>query len=128
MRQQRTIEYLGFTIRCLLLSKDEDAPTIYGVVFREDAVGGVARSDENQFTMWFRDVPMINALVHETYHLFCYLMETMNGETPFTWEELNSEVYAYCIHTLYTKVADTFCGMPLYDKLFIEYKKNKGTQ
>ncbi len=126
MRQQRTIEYLGFTIRCLLLSKEEDAPTIYGEVFREDAVGGVARSDGNEFTVWFRDIPPMNAMVHETYHLFCYLMETMNGETLFAWSELNTEIYAYGFHTLFNRVSDTFTGMQLYKRMYDEYKE--GTQ
>ena len=86
MKQEKTIKYLCFTIKCLLLSEDENCTHIGDTQFREGSAGGVAKSDDNSFTVWFSDIPTMDALVHETYHLFCYIMEVMNGDNYFTWE------------------------------------------
>ena len=118
MKQEKTIKYLGFTIKCLLLSEDEKAPVIYGIPFREGSAGGVVKGDDNSFTVWFSDIPTMDALVHETYHLFCYIMEVMNGDNCFTWNELNAEIYAYNFHALYDEISDTFISMPLYKKIY----------
>ena len=100
MTEAVSFDFLTFTV---FVEMRDDVPD----GFLDIAAGGCYDDpDTCKFGIWFKDPsPSCNMIVHECWHLYMSLMSYID-HAPHTFEELNSEIYAYSFQLLYGQVLD----------------------
>lgn len=120
--ERKTFEFLSFSIAVEIWDKpwDEDSENIFGCCCFD------LRGD-GYFTVRFLmiDSPLkLEALVHETWHLFMSIMK-MADTHYHSFEELNQEIYAYNFQVLHSKILDIVLKSKSYKKLSEKIKEEK---
>ena len=119
MTESKTLHWLTFDVK---LELHEDVPEGYN----ENALAGVddEADDDGRFRIWFKGITTIDAVVHETWHLFFIIM-AFSDSHAVRFDELNRELYAYSFQHLFNMVHDNLTGMRLYRRLWDERSKEE---
>ncbi len=120
---KKTLSFLSFKIEVNLR---DDVPSPFdkhcdgGIYNKVNKEGGTTA-----IVIWFKDLPSMETVTHECYHLFMRVLEFIDGQA-YTFKEMNSEIYAYQFGGLCQGVLDALRSFPYYHALLdaIE-EKNK---
>lgn len=103
-------KYFSFLTFKVVVELREDVPE----GFNEVAAAGChdEPDDKGRFRLWFsfkEDIPSFGTIAHESWHLFMTIMYYID-KFDHSFEELNSEMYAYNFHILFSTILDIVLG------------------
>ena len=114
MIERKTIEVLTFTV---IVELRDTTPK----GFADIACGGCYDEPDEQcrFKIWFSTkfgTPGLKIIAHECWHLYMTVLKHIDKH-DHTFEELNTEIYAYNFHKMFDDVLDCLFNMKEYQKL-----------
>lgn len=120
IKGKKRIQFLVFDIDVMIR---DDVPEN----FNEASQGGIYTRKSNKddsivLVIWFKDVADMNIMCHECYHLFMRMLELID-DGAYSFNELNSEIYAYEFGMLCQRVLNVVRSFPYYQELLAKLNR-----
>lgn len=108
----KKIKFWGLKITIHISDESPDKST------PEGAVASCWEKSPGTYLIWFNKISP-DAVAHETWHLFMMIL-TYIGNESHTFDELNSEIYAYSFGELYRSITEVIVNSDKYKETINE--------